>query len=69
MGKLSFGKGHSRSESDVVKIELDAETDLDRVGRRVSRLSANSIPSALNANWRKIFQNIGAIKTTIWPRQ
>lgn len=39
MGKLSFGKGQSRSESDVVKLEFDAESDLDRVERRVSRLS------------------------------
>ena len=39
MGKQSFGKGQSRSESDVVKLEFDAESDLDRVERRVSRLS------------------------------
>jgi hypothetical protein len=39
MGKLSFGKGQSRSESDVVKLEFDAEADLDGVERRVFRLS------------------------------
>lgn len=39
MGKLSFGKGQSRSESDVVKLAFDVESDLDRVERRVSRLS------------------------------
>lgn len=31
--------------------------------------TANTTPSALNANWRKTFQNIGATKTTIWPWQ
>lgn len=31
--------------------------------------TAGTTPSALNANWRKTFQNIGANKTTIWPWQ
>jgi hypothetical protein len=40
MGKLSFGKGQSRSDSNVVKLEFAAENDLDGVERTVSRLSA-----------------------------
>ena len=39
MGRLSFGKDQSRSESVVVKWEFDAEVGLDCVERRVSRLA------------------------------
>ncbi|MBL8263319.1 MAG: hypothetical protein JNM58_12920 [Xanthomonadaceae bacterium] len=39
MGRLSFGKGQSRSESDVAKLEFGADTDLGRVERIISKLS------------------------------
>jgi RHS repeat-associated protein len=31
--------------------------------------TSNTIPAALNANWRKTFENIGATKITLWPWQ